>query len=194
MIITIAGQAGSGKSTVAKMLASKLGMRHYGMGDMRRKMAEERGITLAELNKIGEKEAFTDKQVDEYQKQLGKKEDNFVVDGRLSWHFIQNSVKIYLKASLNERAKRVFYDERKEEKFSSMEETKKALVEREKSDERRYKKYYGINIHKMKNYDLVLDTTKDLYPKQATLVEAKSSKTSKTVEKIISFLKSKNYL
>ncbi len=113
MIITISGQAGSGKSTVARMLAKKLGFKHYSMGDLRRKMALKKGITLAELNKLGEKEDFTDKDVDEHQKRLGEKEDNFVIDGRTSFHFIPHSVKVYLKAGIKERAKRVFQDERK---------------------------------------------------------------------------------
>lgn len=180
MIITISGQAGSGKSTVAKILASKLGMKHYGMGEMRRKMAEEKGITLSELNKLGEKEAFTDEQVDEFQKELGKKEDNFVVDGRLSWYFIPNSVKIYLKAFLDERAKRVFFDERKIEKFKRIEETKKALLEREKSDVRRYKKYYGVDISDINHYDLVTDTTK-----------LRAEQIVEIIETMVSFLKNK---
>jgi len=175
MIITISGQAGSGKSTAAKLLAKKLRMKHYSVGDLRRKMALERGMTLAQLNRLGEKEIFTDKEADDYQRELGRKEDNFVIDGRLSFHFIPHSVKIFLTADLKVRTKRVFSDERKTEKFHSLEEVEKALVEREKSDIKRYKKYYGINSFDTKYYDLVIDTTR-LGPNQV-------------VEKIIKFLK-----
>ncbi|NIO22939.1 MAG: AAA family ATPase, partial [Candidatus Aenigmarchaeota archaeon] len=73
MIITIAGQAGSGKSSVAEFLAKRLGFKRYSMGDLRRKAAYERGMTLAEFNKLGEKDDFTDRFVDELQEKLGKK-------------------------------------------------------------------------------------------------------------------------
>ncbi len=39
MIITIAGMPGSGKTTVAKILADKLNLKRYSMGDLRGKMA-----------------------------------------------------------------------------------------------------------------------------------------------------------
>lgn len=165
MIITISGQAGSGKSSVAELLAKRLGFKHYSMGDLRRKAAYERGMTLAEFNKLGEKDDFTDRMVDELQENLGKKEDNFVVDGRTSFHFIPHSIKIYLHADLEARAKWVFRDERKEEKFNNLEECEGALVVRERSDNKRYKKYYGIDTTDRKNYDYWIDTT-DLTVKQ----------------------------
>ncbi len=178
MIITISGQAGSGKSTVARMLAKMLGFKHYSIGDLRREMALKKGITLAELNRLGEKEDFTDKDVDEHQKMLGEKEDNFVIDGRTSFHFIPHAVKVYLEAGIKERAKRVFQDERGTERFSDLDDTAKALVEREKSDNRRYKKYYNIDCNDKKHYDLVIDSSR---------IPAK-----KVAERIIEFVKEKN--
>lgn len=165
MIITISGQAGSGKSSVAELLAKRLGFKHYSMGDLRRKTAYERGMTLAEFNKLGEKDDFTDRFVDELQEKLGKKEDNFVVDGRTSFHFIPHSIKIYLHADLEVRARRVLRDERKTERFNTLKECEKELVERERSDNKRYKKYYGIDVRDRKNYDYWIDTT-DLTVKQ----------------------------
>lgn len=160
MIITISGQAGSGKSSVGRMLAERLGFRHYSMGDLRRKAAYERGITLAEFNKLGEKEDFTDRFVDELQEKLGRKEDNIVVDGRTSFHFIPHSVKIYLYADIDVRARRVLKDERQAERFSTLEECKKALDEREGSDDLRYKKYYSIDVRDKDNYDYCIDTSR----------------------------------
>lgn len=160
MIVTISGQAGSGKSTVAGILAKRLGYKHYSVGNLRRRMAEERGLTLAELNRLGESKDFTDRDVDEYQRKLGEKEDNFVIDGRLSFHFIPDSVKVYLDADLKERARRVFRDERTAEGFKSLGEVEKALEERERSDSFRYKKYYGVDCFDKGNYDLAVDTTR----------------------------------
>ncbi|MAG38944.1 cytidylate kinase [Candidatus Woesearchaeota archaeon] len=159
MIITISGMAGSGKSTVAKILAKKLDFKHYSIGDMRRKMALSKRITLSELNKVGEKKFFTDKEVDEFQSTLAKKEDDFVIDGRLSYHFIPLSFKVFLNAELKERAKRVLKDNRREEKFIDIENAKNELIQRKKSDIKRYEQYYDINPFKEKGYDLVIDTT-----------------------------------
>ena len=46
MIITISGIAGSGKSTVAKLLAKKLNCKHYSVGDFMRQIAKEKNIPL----------------------------------------------------------------------------------------------------------------------------------------------------
>jgi cytidylate kinase len=160
MIITISGRAGSGKSTVGEALAKKLNLKYYCIGDMRRKMAEDMGISLAEFNKLGEKEAFTDTKVDEFQERLGKKEDNFVMVGRTSYYFIPHSIKIFLSVTLEAGARRIFAEKREKEKFKSVSEAVESIRAREESDSKRYKKYYGINISEQKNFDLIIDTTK----------------------------------
>lgn len=160
MIIALSGTPGSGKSSVADILSKKLGYKHYSAGDFRREMAKSKGLSISELNKIGEKEIFTDKQVDDFQADLGKHEDNFVIDGRLSWYFIKSSIKVFLDAKPSVRANRIFQDERVEEKFKNLDEAKKSLAERVKSDKKRYKKYYGIDAYDEKNYHFIIDTSK----------------------------------
>jgi cytidylate kinase len=157
--ITINGIPGSGKSTVAKLIAKKLKLKYYGMGQMRREIAKEKGMTIAELNKIGEKEAWTDNAVDDFQKKLTGK-DNFIADGRLSWYFIPNSVKVFLKVKPEIGAERIFNEKRQEERYKNVREEMKSLRERLNSDVKRYRKYYGIkNIYALKNYDIVIDTS-----------------------------------
>ena len=87
MIITISGIAGSGKSTVAKLLAKKLNYKHYSIGDFMRQIAKERKLTLLELSKQAEKDNSIDKELDKKQIELGKTKDNFVIDSRLGFHF-----------------------------------------------------------------------------------------------------------
>jgi len=160
LIITISGQAGSGKSSVGEILAKRLGYEYWSIGDMRREMARERGMTLAEFNKLGEKEDFTDTEVDKFQRELGKKQDNAVINGRTSYYFIPKSVKICLKANLEKRAMRVFRDpDRQNEAFKDLKNAKEKIIERDRSDVMRYKKIYGIDVSDEKNYDYIVDNS-----------------------------------
>src|SRR3989338_515710 len=135
MIITISGLPGSGKSTIGKMLAEKLGYRFYSIGDLRGKMAMDRGMTIEEFNALGEKEAWTDKEADEYQVALAKREDNFIIDGRVSFYFIPQSFKIFLTVDPDVAAARVFVHTRPDEKQAATVAERKALqAERVSSD------------------------------------------------------------
>ena len=96
MIITISGLPGAGKTSVGKMLAEFWGWPFYSMGNLRRQAAAQRGLTLAEYNALGENDPQTDLAVDRYQEELGKTQDNFVIEGRTSWHVIPQSIKIFL--------------------------------------------------------------------------------------------------
>jgi predicted cytidylate kinase len=163
MIISISGAHGSGKSTLAKKLAEKLGWPRYYMGGMRREAAQKRGLTLAEYNKLGESDPQTDLEVDEYQKFLGETSDNFVIEGRTSWHFIPHSLKIYLDVQEEEAVKRIFHDlkSRPEEAQlgATIEDVRRILAERKLSDDLRYRQYFNIEVYNPKNYDFYLDTT-----------------------------------
>lgn len=44
MIITISGYPGSGKSTIADIIAKKLKLKRYSVGNFRRELAKKRGI------------------------------------------------------------------------------------------------------------------------------------------------------
>ena len=158
MKITIAGIPGSGKSTIAGLLAEKYSLKQYSMGGMRREYAISKGISLEELNKLGENNFETDKFVDEFQKGLDSK-NNFIVDGRLSYYFIPSSIKIFLTVSIEKGAVRIFNSFRNEEKYLNSEETKIKIIKRIESDKKRYSKYYGINPYDEKHFDIVIDTT-----------------------------------
>ncbi len=162
MIITISGLPGSGKSTVGKILAKKLGYCFLSMGDFRGKMAIERGLTIDELNKLGENEDWTDKLADDYQKKLGETKDNIVIEGRMSFHFIPKSFKIFVKVDAHEAAKRTMQnkEERPDEKaVETAKEAEVALLKRRESDKRRYLKHYGIDYTNPTHYNLVIDST-----------------------------------
>ncbi|MBU0628744.1 MAG: cytidylate kinase family protein [Nanoarchaeota archaeon] len=159
MIITISGIAGSGKSTVAKLLAKKLNLKHYSVGDFMREIARERGITLLELSNIAEKDNTIDKELDKKQIELGKKEDNFVIDSRLGFHFIPNSIKIFLDADIEEAAKRILKEKREHEQYKDIQESIEKIKTRIASEDKRYMEYYSVDYHNKGNYEIVIDTT-----------------------------------
>lgn len=164
MIITVSGLAGAGKGTVCKIVSQKLGYNYYSMGDLRRMMAKDRGMTIEEFNKLGEKESFTDNDADEYQKKLAMREDNFIMEGRLSYHFIPQSVKIFLYVDPKVAAHRIYHDKSdgriNQQKVTSVHEQERLTIERNESDIRRYRKHYGIeDFTDKKNFDLYVDTS-----------------------------------
>ena len=175
MRITISGKAGSGKSTVAKLLSERLSLKHYSIGDLMRAMAAEKGLTLLELNRLAEKDKSIDFELDNKLKALGKIKDDFVVDGRLTAFFIPHAdARVFLDANDKVRAERILKDRREQEKSKSLKETISSIKNREDSEKKRYQKYYGVNYLDKKLYNYVIDTTK-LNPQ-------------KVVERIIGFV------
>ncbi|WP_456474518.1 (d)CMP kinase [Candidatus Pyrohabitans sp.] len=153
MIVTVSGPIGSGKTTVARALASRFNLRHVSAGEVFRALAKERGMTLAEFSRYAEEHHEVDRLVDERQVELAKSGDA-VVDGRLTaWLLPEAEIKIWLKAPLEVRAERVARREGIEYE-RALEETKM----REESEARRYREIYGIRIEDLSPYDIVLNT------------------------------------
>lgn len=164
MIITLSGYPGSGKSSVAGLIAERLGMKRYSMGDLRRQLAQERGMTIDEWNALGETSNETDVPIDERQRTLGKQEDNFIIDGRISWYFIPYSFKVFLDVDADEGARRIFAHAKEgarssEKTYASADEVRTQAAKRSASDNVRYEKYYGIHWDDKGQFDLVIDTT-----------------------------------
>ena len=165
MIISFAGWPGSGKSTIAKRIATELGWPYYSMGQLRREAAKRRGMTLEEYNKLAMSDISTDLEVDEYQTKLGQEQDNFVIDGRTSWHFIPQSYKIFLNVDPRVGAERIFQelqqggDRNEGHNLTTVEAVLNSNYERVQNDRKRYQKYFGIDVYDLANYDEIVDTT-----------------------------------
>ncbi len=133
-------------------------------------------MTIIELNKIAETDPGIDKELDDWQKKMEKKKDEeFVLDSRLGFHFIPSAMKIFLKAELNARAQRIFNRIRLTEENTTLKKTMENIKRRQTLDRHRYIEKYGVDYLDFSKYDLVLDTTK-MKPEQVA-------------EKIIEFVK-----
>ncbi len=155
MIVTVGGQAASGKSTLAKALAKRLKFKHISAGLLMREMADEKGMSLVDFSTYAEKHPEVDKDIDERQKRLAK--GDCVVDGRLSRFFLNPDLSIWLIAPSKVRAGRAMG---RGEVYKSADESEKSITARDESEVRRYLGYYGIDLRDLSSYDLVLNTGK----------------------------------
>ena len=163
MHITITGNLGSGKSTVCRLLEANHGFEYYSTGTIQRKIAEEMGLNVLEMNKIMCSDSKYDNMIDNTTARISREnpDKDMIFDSRLAWNFVEKSFKIFLTVSLNEAAKRVFADDKRGEveKYKSIEDTREQLRLRAQTEDRRYKDIYNLNYFDFSNYNLILDST-----------------------------------
>lgn len=161
-IITIAGAIGSGKSSTARTIAAKLGYKHFSSGDLFRKIASDRGLSVEALNLTAEEQADIDHQVDQLLKKMGEEESNLVIDSRLAFHWMPRSFKVYLGLDPDTAAKRIFNHMQTEGRLSqtadSVDEVRKNIDTRVESERKRYTNLYNIDVTDTSPFDLVIDT------------------------------------
>jgi predicted cytidylate kinase len=159
--VVINGDLGSGKSTVSVELAGRLALRRISVGDMYRQMAEERGMTALQLNLHAELDDAIDSAVDELQSNIAKSGEQLIVDSRLAWFFFHDAFKVHLITEPNEAARRVLARPHSEvERYATLEEAKERLHGRSESERVRFLTRYGADKLRLRNYDLVCDSTR----------------------------------
>lgn len=161
-IITITGYPGSGKSSTAKGVASRLGYEHFSSGDFFRKMAAKRGYSVEEMNFTAEKQREIDIEVDKLIKKMDKEKDNLVIDSRMAFHWMPDSFKVFLDLDPKIAAVRTFAHIQKEGRLSqagsSVDKVRENTLKRVESERRRYGSLYNVDITDRKQFDLVVDT------------------------------------
>lgn len=155
MIITISGPPGSGKSTLSRILSARLGMELISIGDIFRKQAEQRCMSLGEFGLLAKSDEGIDSTLDEEQKRIAEEKDNIVLEGRLSGFLVDADLKVWLKAPAGVRAERIAKRENKSVSAATSE-----ILEREQCERERYLKYYNIDIKDLSIYDMVIDSSK----------------------------------
>lgn len=157
MQITVSGLPGSGTTTISKLLAEYYELELISSGEIFRRMAKERGLTLSEFGNMAEKDPSIDLAIDKNQRAIIRCQDKLVLESRLAGHMasgVPNVLKIWIKAPLPVRVKRI----QKREKSASFDEEFKKTVLREKSEALRYTNYYNIDIGDLSVYDIVIDS------------------------------------
>lgn len=162
MHITLTGNLGSGKSTICKILESEYHYEVYSTGKVQRKLAEDLGISVLEMNRLMCKDHKYDNMIDDTTAKISRenKEKAIVFDSRLAWNFVEESFKVFLSVSLNVAAERVYCDNRGNvECYCSVSDAKQQLKLRAETENIRYKDIYNLEYFNFSNYNLVLDST-----------------------------------
>ncbi|MBK5215202.1 MAG: cytidylate kinase family protein [Candidatus Pacebacteria bacterium] len=171
-IITIAGKLGSGKSSTAKMVSEILNYKHLSTGDFMRSIANEKGISLALLSQMAEKDDSIDKALDDRNLEIGKME-NVVLDSRLGFYFIPGSFKVFLELDPHKASERILEDIKSNPNrhteddgvFNTKESIMESINTRLLSERKRYNNLYKIeDLTAHENFDLVIDTSNTPLP------------------------------
>lgn len=157
MRITVSGLPGSGTTSLSRHLAERHGFTMISAGEVFRQLAKEHHMELAEFGRLAESDPSYDKMIDARQKEIAEKQDNIIVEGRLSgWMVSEADLKIWLHAPISCRIKRIAARDEVTD-----EHTAEALtLEREACEAGRYHSYYNIDINDLLIYHLVLDSSR----------------------------------
>jgi len=157
MLITISGPIGSGKSTAAAALAAELGYDHVSGGDIFRGLADERGLTPLEFNKLAEEDDQIDRDLDRRLRTTARENDDLVLESRLAgWMAGEYAdLRVWLDAPEDIRAARV-----SDREDTPLEEARRTLHARAESEVHRYRLYYDIDFTDRSIYDLVVNTAR----------------------------------
>jgi len=155
-VITLGGLHGTGKSSVADLIAKEFGFRRVSAGMIFRRLAAERGMTLEEFSRLAQNDEKIDRLLDETLREEAKR-GNVVLDGQLAaWMAGEHAdFKILLTAPLKVRVERI-----SKRDGTSFDDALRETEVREASERERYREYYGIDISDLSIYDLVINTEK----------------------------------
>ncbi len=165
MKITLGGPPGAGKGTVGRLVAAHYGYEFISGGDLFRKAAAARGMTMEAFDTFMKEhpEARIDHEIDGLQVDIGKHQDNFVLESRLAWHFAPQSIKIKIDGELDERIRRisnVSSVDRIAYTQDDFEETKRKTLKRFKDHQEKILELYGIaDLVADEHFDIVIDST-----------------------------------
>jgi len=162
--IILAGMAGSGKSTVARMIAKKYGFEFFCGGDALKQFAKEQGYSVSGddwwetaqgikfLNHRLTDKSF-DKKIDSILIKRAKKGGVVITSWALPWLF-KGGFKIWLSAGYEARAKRIVGRDK-----IKYEQALEAVKKRDETNISLYKQLYNYDLSSdLAPFDLVINT------------------------------------
>jgi radical S-adenosyl methionine domain-containing protein 2 len=159
--ISISGLAGSGKSTVGKLLAKRLNYNFESIGNYSRDLAlREFGMTINEFQEYCKAHPEMDKKIDDYFIQNCSLKSNLIIDYRLAFHFLNDCFHVFLTVSDEVAAYRIQQaNDRTSEKEGNA-DIAMMIKKRNATMRDRFSQIYNADFADQKNYHLVLNTDK----------------------------------
>lgn len=156
-MIAISGPAGSGKTTLARLLSEKTGVRLISTGLVFREMASERGLDVLEFNLLAEGDHSIDTELDARIVREARSAGSCIVEARLACLMLRKSglkpFCVYVDATEATRASRIAQRD-----GTGQAAALQKMRERESSEGRRYMAIYGMNPSDKGAYELLLDS------------------------------------
>lgn len=163
LILCICGMAGCGKSTLARRVAEKYGLRYYSGGDALKALALEEGYKKVDrgwwesregmkfLQKRAQDPSF-DRKIDKKLLEWAEHGDVVLDSWTMPW-LLKGGFKIWLEASQEERARRIAGRD-----GISVERAFAALKEKDAGTKNIFKRLYGFSLGEdFSPFDLILD-------------------------------------
>ena len=158
--IAISGELGSGKSAVAGALATMLGAEVLSTGAIHRQIAASRGESALETNLAAETDDEIDRRIDGELVRRAAAADQLVLDSRMAWHFVPEALTVHLVVDPAVGAARMLGRSPTDvERYASLEQATAQAEDRHASEQRRFLDKYDVDIDRLRNYDLVVDTS-----------------------------------
>ncbi|MBI2021595.1 cytidylate kinase family protein [Candidatus Daviesbacteria bacterium] len=172
--ITVSGDIGTGKTTLAKNLANILGWKHLHAGEFFRHWHQENHIPLDQSERIPEE---LDRKIDMgYQKKM-QDEKNIIFESHLAGWLAKDFQDVFRILCVTDE--KVKMDRASRRDGITIEEAKRHAKKRSESYSEKFARLYGVKNHlDPKLFDLVIDTT-NLTPEQVLNHVLKSIKASK---------------
>ncbi len=140
--------------------------------ELKAKKYQESKISIEKANNsddLGKIRDIIDEVIDTDMQDLGKQinqedrpDEIWLIDSRIAFYNIPDAFSATISVHEDVAAKRLLADKnrgKEDSGYASIEEAKKAVIERRKAEVERYKSKYGIDLEDENNYDLVMDTT-----------------------------------
>jgi len=148
--ITISGEVASGKSTVGKLLAERLGYGFTSIGHSTREEAEARGMDIVAFQRACLADPEMDKRIDREFAAKCNASNHMVIDYRLGFHFVEQAFHVFLRISGPKAMERL-------RKAGRTNETHHTLSERNDTFRQQFQQAYGVDHTDPTHYDLVVD-------------------------------------
>ncbi len=154
-VVTLGGPPGSGKTTAAKLVAAELGLDYHSAGELFRAEAARRGMELPAFGAYAQAHPEVDRELDGAMVRLAR--PGALLEGRIQGVLCRRrgtpAHAIVVTATFEERSRRVAARDEQ-----TVEEARRAILEREASEADRYRRYYGIELAD-EPVDLLVDST-----------------------------------